>query len=121
MTYREILVLLNAGYTKSEIDAMSDDKPAEETNIPDVQEHSEPVKVPETETSSASDTNTNPVPPADGTELDRLSKQLAELTAAMQSANRSGAEMGGQIIGPKEAGINILREIGGVPAQNKKE
>ena len=102
---------------------MCDEKPADATKILDVQEPSEPVNVPQNETSSASDPieTTEPVPPAEGTEFDRLSKQLAELTAAMQSANRSGAEMGGQIIGPKETGINVLREIGGVPAQNKKE
>ena len=118
MTYREILVLLNAGYTKSEIDAMSDDKPADATKNSDVQEHSEPVNVPQNETSSASDPVETPATEKPESDYDRLSKQLAELTAAMQSANRSGAEMGGQIIGPKETGINVLREIGGVPAQN---
>ena len=116
MTYRDIIVLLNAGYTKADIDAMSDDKPAEATKNSDVQEHSEPVNVPQNGTSPASDPVETTEPAKPENEYDRLTKQLAELTAAVQNANRAGAEMGGKIISPHETGINALRELGGVPA-----
>lgn len=113
MTLQEILALGKMGYTKADIDALTGrENTPQETKKEDTPK---PVKVPE----KPAEEKHEP-PRAEGTQLDRLFKQLSELTAALQAQNRAAADMGANIIDPRSAGINSIATLSGYEI-NKEE
>lgn len=109
MTLQEILALGKMGYTKADIDAlMGRENAPQETKKEETPKPAEPVKVPE----KPAEEKHEP-PRAEGTQLDRLFKQLGELTAALQAQNRAAADMGANIIDPRSAGINGIATLSG--------
>lgn len=119
MNANEILELVRAGFTKAEIMELSTgrENASQETNVEPAEEPAEPVNVPQSEEKPAK-TEKEP-PAAPGTELDRLYKQLSALTAAIQGQNRMDAEQGASIIEPYENGIKTIRELTGIPTDQK--
>lgn len=116
MTLQEIQELVRAGFTKSDIDRLTCENPAQETNPEPVPMPAEPAEVPQAPQEATTATE---MPKAPGTELDRLFSELRNLTAAIQAGNRAAAEMGANIIDPKSAGMQAIAAIGGLPDSNK--
>lgn len=117
MNAQEILELVRAGYTKTEIDAMGRENAAETTNAENVPVPEPSAQATQTEAQDATEAKTEHEPPVSpGTELDRLYAELRNLTAAMQANNRAAADMGASIIEPQKAAINTMRELADVPA-----
>ena len=112
MNAKNILELVRAGYTKSEIEAMVNEN-ADDKKPDPVPES--PAQVAETETPEAEEQEDRKPPVSPGTELDRLYAELRNLTAAMQANNRAAADMGAKIIEPQKAAINTMRELASVP------
>ncbi len=110
MNASDILTLVRAGYSKSEIDAMSRENPAQAANPETVPMPTEPVEAASAPV-AAQEAPAEP-PKAAGTELDRLFSELRNLTAAIQQSNRAAADMGANIIDPQAAGINALAGLG---------
>lgn len=113
MTYKEILVLLSAGYTKDEIKSMENSDSEDTKVLPTVEIQREKIPVQE-EKDSAQDTQTAEQA-VNNSNYDKIMSAIADLTAALQGANRNSAEMGASIIDPKIAALNTMREIGNMP------
>lgn len=117
MNANEILELVRAGYTKQEIDAMGRENAAEQANAENDPVPADTAQAPENEPSQATEAKTEHEPPVSpGTELDRLYREIANLTKAMQANNRASADMGANIIEPQQAAINTMRELSSIPA-----
>lgn len=116
-SYRDIMLLLRAGYSKTEIDAMTDEELQDEPNTQTEQKPTEPVNVPQGPTSAPVEP-VQPVPqPA--SDMDKVLQQLSALTAAIQGNNLAYAEMGAEIIDPQQTAVNVLRGMGGIPNPHK--
>ena len=120
MTYKEILTLLSAGYTKAEIDAL-DAPDAPQAEAPD---HSAPLLSAEPQPSSQSgeavpsSPAAEPEPqPAQEDPLQEMKNMFAGFLASLQQNNRETADMGGKIIDPHESAINTLRSISDIPTK----
>ena len=114
-SYRDIMLLLRAGYSKAEIDAMDDEELQYEPNTQTEQKPTEPANVPQGPTSVP----VEPVQPAPqpASDMDKVLQQLADLTAAIQGNNRAYAEMGAQIIDPQQTAVDVLRGMSGIPTK----
>ena len=116
MTYADILILLRAGYTKAEIDALQADDAAPAADV------QEPAADPVPPAPAQADDQTpavdpqpaeQPATPPDPTQ--QVLQQITELVRAVQANNRSSAEMVGAIIDPHESAINTLRSLNNIP------
>ena len=131
MTYKEILVLLSAGYTKEEIDKMNDsgvpgDSPFSSPPSPP----SPPVEADPTprETGAAGEGEQAPeaVENITGGQLanvqnitiEQIESVVSKLIAGIQANNRADAEMGAKIIDPHKTALDTLRSISDIPTQN---
>jgi hypothetical protein len=101
MTYKEIMFLLEKGYSKEEIDNMD---PEDEAPAPAAEPAAEPAPEP------AKD----PAPEPEKADVDLLTA-IKELTAAVQANNRAAAEMGANIIDPQADAVNLMRGLGNIP------
>ena len=123
MTYKEILTLLSAGYTKAEIDAL-DAPDAPQAEAPD---HStllsaEPQPSSQSGEAVPSSPAAEPDPqPAQEDPLQKIKNMFAGFLAGLQQNNRENADMGGKIIDPHESAINTLRSISDIPTKYHKE
>lgn len=119
MTYADILILLRAGYTKAEIDALQADDAAPEAAA------QTPAADPVPAAPAQADDQTpaedpqpveQPATPPDPTQ--QVLQQITELVRAVQANNRSSAEMGA-IIDPQQSAIDTLGALGGLPKPTK--
>lgn len=125
MTYKEILTLLQAGYTKDEINSMD----TGDTDTPDHSASSLPAAIespsilsqPSSQSgeavpsSPAVEPEPQPKVPAPADPTQQILDKLTELVRSVQSNNRENADMGGRIIDPHESAINTLRSISDIP------
>lgn len=109
MSYKDIIILLNAGYTKEEISGMDAAQP-DPAAIPQPEPQPDPQPAPQPE--PAPDAQTAPAAPA-APQPDLLAA-IRELTAAVQANNRAAADMGANIIDPIKAGQQAMASIGGL-------
>lgn len=120
MTYKEILTLLSAGYTKAEIDALDAPEAPQAVADPD---HStllsaEPQPSSQSGEAVPSSPAAEPDPqPAAPDPLEDMRKMFGEFLSGLQQANRENADMGGRIIDPHESAINTLRSISDIPTK----
>lgn len=112
MTYADILILLKAGYTKTEIEAMDQPEQAAPAAEPETQPAAPAPEAPAEEQTPAA----QPDAPQDPTQ--QILMQLTELVKSVQANNRSMAEMGAEIIEPRQQAINTLKSLGGIPDNN---
>lgn len=119
MTYADILILLKAGYTKDEIDAM--DQPEQEPQqAAPAQEVPAEEQAPETQPAVSTATPPDTLPtvstatPPDPTQ--QILQQLTELVRSVQAQNLGAAEIRGNIIEPGAQAMDTLRSLGGIPA-----
>lgn len=114
MNTQDVLTLLRAGYSKSEIDAMSREKAAETTNNETDKSPAENPQAPQEPAPAPVAAQEAPAEPprVAGTDLDRLFSELRNLTAAIQQSNRAAADMGANIIDPQAAGMDALASLG---------
>lgn len=121
MTYKEILTLLQAGYTKDEINSMDTgdtDTPDHSTSsIPAAIESPSILSQPSSQSGEAvpSSPAVEPEPAAPADPTQQILEKLTELVRSVQSNNRENADMGGKIIDPHESAINTLRSISDIP------
>lgn len=117
MTYADIIIMLKAGYTKEEIEAMDqqeapaaqpETKPADPAPGAPAEEQA-PEAQPAAPTPEA-----QPEAPADPTQ--QILQQLTELVRSVQAQNRGAAEIKGNIIEPGAQAMDTLRSLGGIPA-----
>ena len=80
MTYSELMKLVNAGFTKQEILAITGQLNAEPAKAPDPVPEPEPAKAPD------------PVPDATQSALDQLTAQVTKLTTLVQRSNILNSE-----------------------------
>ena len=124
MTYKEILVLLNAGYTKDEISAM---------DLPDNQQVPQQDSAHESAAGASSllSSAAPPVPsPSAGEDevvpassspamepdpMGQLQSMFQDLMTQLQQNNRAQVDMGAKIIDPHESAINTLRSLNSIP------
>jgi hypothetical protein len=121
MNINDILTLGRMGYSKAEIEKMTEE-PAEPTPAKAAEPAPAPAKAAEPAPAKAAEpAKAAPAEPpkADGSELDRLYSKLSELTAALQASNRAAADMGANIIDPRAAGVDALADLSGY--NTKKE
>ena len=97
MTYKEIMFLLEKGYSKEEIDNMDTE---DEAPAPAAEPAAEPAQ--------------EPAPEPEKADVDLLTA-IKELTAAVQANNRAAAEMGANIIDPQADAVNLMRGLGNIP------
>jgi len=83
MTYQELMKLVNAGFTKQEILAITGQLNAEPAKAPDPEPAKAPDPVPDPEPEKAPD----PVPDATQSALDQLTAQVTKLTSLVQRSN----------------------------------
>ena len=110
MTYRDILTLLKAGYSRDEIEAMDDSK--------EVSKPVEPAPAPIEPAPAPVETEPAPVKneePAQSMTAQQLENLLNKLISGMQANNRLDAEMGAQIIDPHTTAIDTMRAISDIP------
>lgn len=125
MSYKDIIILLNAGYTKEEIAGMDDSQPDPQpapAAIPHPNPQPAPAAIPQPEPQPdpqpapqpepAPDAQTAPAAPA-APQPDLLAA-IRELTAAVQANNRAAADMGANIIDPIKVGQQAMAGIGGL-------
>ena len=105
MTYADIIIMLKAGYTKEEIEAM--DQPEAQ---PETQQADPAPEAPAEEQAPEA----QPAAPADPTQ--QILQQLTELVRSVQAQNRGAAEIKGNIIEPGAQAMDTLRSLGGIPA-----
>ena len=140
MNYKDVLTLLAAGYTKAEISQMDDISPAAPTAGDDKPQASllspaAPAGDPPDQRvlQSSSDTS-QPIQPAEGSvpapqsageeaaahqdPTQQILQQLTEMVRSVQANNRGLAEMGAEIIEPRQLAINTLKSLGGLPDNN---
>ena len=103
MSYKDIIILLSAGYTKDEISGMDDTQPEPQPA---------PAAIPQPEPQPEPQPDPQPAPQPDP-QPDLLAA-LRELTAAVQANNRAAADMGANIIDPIKAGQQAMAGIGGL-------
>lgn len=108
MTYADIIIMLKAGYTKEEIDAM--DQPSDPAAQPETQPADQAPEAPSEEQAPEA----QPAAPADPTQ--QILQQLTELVRSVQAQNRGAAEIKGNIIEPGAQAMDTLRSLGGIPA-----
>lgn len=101
MTYKEIMFLLEKGYSKEEIDSMDKEDDQAPAPAPAADPAPEPEKDPAPEPEKAADVD--------------LLAAIKELTAAVQANNRAAAEMGANIIDPQADAVNLMRGLGNIP------
>ena len=111
MTYADILILLKAGYTKDEIDAMDQPEQAAEQ---ETQQAAPAPEAPAEEQAPAEQPTPAEQPAADPTQ--QILQQLTELVRSMQAQNLGAAEIRGNIIEPGAQAMDTLRSLGGIPA-----
>lgn len=127
MTYKEILVLLNAGYTKDEISAMdlpdNQQVPQQPSSANDVAAAgvssllSSPA-APPVPSPSAGEEEVVPASSSPAMEPDpmgQLQSMIQGLMTQLQQNNRAQADMGARIIDPHENAINTLRSLNSIP------
>lgn len=107
MTYGDILTLLRAGYTKEEIDAMKDGPSPTDPAPTDPEPAADPQPAEDPQPAAQPET------PPDPTQ--QVLSQITELIKAVQANNRSSADMGAEIIEPKQQALSTLRSLGGIP------
>jgi len=116
MTYADIIIMLKAGYTKEEIDAM--DQPSDPAAQPETQPADPAPEAPSEEQAPeaqpAAKAEAQPAAPADPTQ--QILQQLTELVRSVQAQNRGAAEIKGNIIEPGAQAMDTLRSLGGIPA-----
>ena len=100
MKATEILALINAGYTKAEIDAME----LPETGAPDPDPSPAPEAEPEKEAPQPEPVKQDPVNP----EIQALTKQINDLVSAIQKSNLLNTQMPNN---PPETAEDILANI----------
>lgn len=88
MTYQELMKLLDAGFTKQEILAITGQLNAEPAKAPDPAPSPEPEKAPEPEPAKAPD----PVPDPTQSAIDQLTAQVTKLTTLVQRSNILNSE-----------------------------
>lgn len=92
MNYSELMKLVNAGFTKQEILAITGQLNAEPAKAPDPVPEPEPAKapdpVPEPEPAQAQD----PVPDPTQSAIDQLTAQVTKLTTLVQRSNILNSE-----------------------------
>lgn len=114
MTYKDIIILLSAGYTKDEISGMDDNKPDPQpapAAIP--QPAPQPEPQPDAQPAPAAP-QLEPQPETQTAPQPDLLAAIRELTAAVQANNRAAADMGANIIDPIKAGHQAMAGIGGL-------
>lgn len=136
MTYKEVLTLLAAGYTKAEISQMDDISPAAPTAGDDKPQASilspaAPAGDPPDQQSSSE--TSQPIQPAEGTvpapqsagegagdQIAQLQQMISALITEVQNGNRDNAEMGARIIDPHASAIDTLRSISSIPTKKEE-
>lgn len=125
MTYADILILLKAGYTKDEINNM--EAPADPQALllsPGAVVQPSGAAASESSSSESLPQESVPAPevgdpePAPQDPTQQILMQLTELVKSVQANNRSMAEMGAEIIEPRQQAINTLKSLGGIPDNN---
>lgn len=115
MTYADIIIMLKAGYTKEEIEAL--DQPAAPAAQPATQQADPAPEAPAEEQAPEAQPAAPAAPaeaPADPTQ--QILQQLTELVRSVQAQNRGAAEIKGNIIEPGAQAMDTLRSLGGIPA-----
>jgi hypothetical protein len=112
MTYADIIIMLKAGYTKEEIEAM--DQPEAPAAQPETQPADPAQEAPAEEQAPESQPAAPAEAPADPTQ--QILRQLTELVRSVQAQNRGAAEIKGNIIEPGAQAMDTLRSLGGIPA-----
>ena len=107
MSYKDIIILLSAGYTKEEISGMDAAEP-DPAAIPQPAPQPDAQPAPQPEAQPAPQPEAQPAPQPD------LLAAIRELTAAVQANNRAAADMGANIIDPIKAGQQAMAGIGGL-------
>ena len=97
MTYKDIILLLSNGYSRSEIEAMQDD--------PQPQPEPQPQPQPEPQP--------QPLQP-DQDPLARISAELAQLRALVQAGNRISAQAPANIVKPTYSAESVLAEMANI-------
>lgn len=110
MTYKDIIILLSAGYTKDEISGMDDSQP-DPAATP--QPAPQPEPQPDAQPAPAAP-QLEPQPETQTAPQPDLLAAIRELTAAVQANNRAAADMGANIIDPIKAGHQAMAGIGGL-------
>lgn len=121
MKSTDVLTLLNAGFTREEILAMDAEPEAASAS-----DHSSDLLSADTPSVSPSSQPAEAVPSSPAVEQEgpqdptqQILQQLTELVKSVQANNRSQAEMGAEIIEPRQQAINTLKSLGGLPDNNK--
>lgn len=114
MTYADILILLKAGYTKDEIDAMEKPEQAAPAVEPEAQQAAPAPEAPAEEQAPEVRQAAPTEAPADPTQ--QILHQLTELVRSVQAQNLGAAEIKGNIIEPGAQAMDTLRSLGGIPA-----
>lgn len=112
MTYADIIIMLKAGYTKEEIEAM--DQPEAPAAQPETQPSDPAQEAPAEEQAPEAQPAAPAEAPADPTR--QILQQLTELVRSVQAQNRGAAEIKGNIIEPGAQAMDTLRSLGGIPA-----
>lgn len=110
MSYKDIIILLNAGYTKDEITGMDDSQPDPQSAPAAIPQ---PEPQPDAQPAPAAP-QPEPHPDAQPAPQPDLLAAIRELTAAVQANNRAAADMGANIIDPIKAGHQAMAGIGGL-------
>lgn len=145
MDYKDILTLLNAGYTKAEIDQMTASSPATPTAGEDNAQQASLLSpaggadVPSSlipqqsaqRSSSLSSDQSQPIQPAEekvpapqpagegsAAQIEQLQQMISSLISQVQQGNRDSAEMGAKIIDPHQSAIETLRSLSNIPINN---
>lgn len=110
MTYADIIIMLKAGYTKDEINAMEQPEQAAQ---PEAQQAAPAPEAPAEEQAPEAQPAAPAETPADSTQ--QILQQLTELVKSVQAQNRGAAEIRGNIIEPGAQAMDTLRSWGGIP------
>jgi hypothetical protein len=117
MTYADIIIMLKAGYTKEEIEAMDQPEQAAPEAQPETQPADPAPEAPAEEQAPEAQPEAPAAPaeaPADPTQ--KILQQLTELVRSVQAQNRGAAEIRGNIIEPGAQAMDTLRSLGDIPA-----
>lgn len=107
MSYKDIIILLSAGYTKEEISGMDDAQPDPQ------QAPAAPQPEPQPDQPAPQPEQPDPAAIPQPEQPDLLAA-IRELTAAVQANNRAASDMGANIIDPIKAGQQAMAGIGGL-------
>ena len=92
MTYQELMNLVNAGFTKQEILAITGQLNAEPAKAPDPVPDPEPAKAPDPAPDPEPAKAPDPVPDATQSAIDQLTAQVTKLTTLVQRSNILSSE-----------------------------